>query len=62
MPVMYLRYGMELAQLLDALLKLDPNARLSAADALDHDWFWTDPLPAKPEESVLPVVVRLLLG
>lgn len=34
--------------LIDGLLTLDPSKRSSAAAALDSNWFWTDPLPAKP--------------
>lgn len=33
---------------LDKMLALDPKKRLSAEDALDHDWFWSDPLPTEP--------------
>eukprot|EP00304_Pavlova_gyrans_P012039 CAMPEP_0206048578 /NCGR_PEP_ID=MMETSP1466-20131121/24469_1 /ASSEMBLY_ACC=CAM_ASM_001126 /TAXON_ID=44452 /ORGANISM="Pavlova gyrans, Strain CCMP608" /LENGTH=410 /DNA_ID=CAMNT_0053423641 /DNA_START=123 /DNA_END=1351 /DNA_ORIENTATION=- len=36
--------------LLDKLLSLDPETRISAEKALDHDYFWTEPMPAKPEE------------
>ena len=32
--------------MLDKLLVYDPEVRLTADQALDHDWFWTDPLPA----------------
>mmetsp|Transcript_42555 Transcript_42555/g.103294 ORF Transcript_42555/g.103294 Transcript_42555/m.103294 type:complete len:181 (-) Transcript_42555:549-1091(-) len=28
---------------------MDPTKRISAIDALDHDFFWTEPLPSKPE-------------
>jgi cyclin-dependent kinase 12/13 len=35
--------------LLQKLLSMDPTKRISAKEALDHDYFWTDPLPAKPE-------------
>ena len=31
--------------LLDKLLSLDPTQRLDADNALNHDFFWTDPMP-----------------
>lgn len=31
--------------LLDKLLILDPSKRIDADTALDHDFFWFDPLP-----------------
>lgn len=31
--------------LLDKLLTLDPEKRLDADTALDHDFFWNDPMP-----------------
>lgn len=38
--------------LLSKLLTLDPNQRFDAAQALDHDYFWKDPMPCDP--SALP--------
>lgn len=35
--------------LLRKLLAMDPEKRISAMDALDHDYFWTDPAPATPD-------------
>lgn len=35
-------YGCDL---LDKLLQLDPNSRIDADTALNHDFFWTDPMP-----------------
>ncbi|KAK1861214.1 hypothetical protein I4F81_003798 [Pyropia yezoensis] len=35
------------ADLIAKLLALDPAARLTADEALDHDWFWTAPMPAE---------------
>lgn len=32
--------------LLDKLLVLDPSKRLDSDSALNHDFFWTDPMPA----------------
>lgn len=36
------------SSLLCQLLTLDPPKRMSAKDALDHDWFWKDPMPCDP--------------
>lgn len=30
------------------LLTLNPATRITAFDALDHDYFWTEPLPCDP--------------
>ncbi|CAI9106042.1 OLC1v1005099C1 [Oldenlandia corymbosa var. corymbosa] len=35
-------------ELLDKMLMLDPAQRISAKDALDAEYFWTDPLPCDP--------------
>ena len=32
--------------LLDRLLTLDPKQRIDSDEALNHDFFWTDPLPS----------------
>lgn len=32
-------------ELIDKLLVLDPSKRIDATLALDHDFFWNDPLP-----------------
>jgi len=34
--------------LLCKLLIMDPGRRMNAGDALDHDWFWSDPMPCDP--------------
>ena len=41
--------GPETVDLLEKLLILDPARRITAEQALDHDWFWTDPMPADPK-------------
>ncbi|CAB3404829.1 unnamed protein product [Caenorhabditis bovis] len=37
-------------KLLMRFLTYDPNERITATDALDHDWFRENPLPVPPEE------------
>jgi serine/threonine protein kinase len=36
----------ELADLIDKLLVLDPRKRMTAEEALQHEWFWQPPYPA----------------
>ncbi|CAI9109462.1 OLC1v1009284C1 [Oldenlandia corymbosa var. corymbosa] len=36
-------------ELLDKMLALDPSQRIGAKDALDAEYFWTDPLPCDPK-------------
>nr|CAG8433946.1 14553_t:CDS:2 [Entrophospora candida] len=44
------RFGTLAAELIDKLLVLDPEKRLNAYEALEHDYFWTSPLPAEPSD------------
>ncbi|KAF9069454.1 kinase-like domain-containing protein [Rhodocollybia butyracea] len=41
--------GAETVDLLDKLLICNPQERITATQALEHDYFWTDPLPADPK-------------
>ncbi|TFY67163.1 hypothetical protein EVJ58_g1801 [Rhodofomes roseus] len=45
----YEQLGPETIDLMDKLLTCNPRERLTAEQALDHDYFWTDPLPADPK-------------
>lgn len=36
--------------LIQQLLRLDPSRRPTAYEALDHDWFWTEPYPTPKNE------------
>jgi len=36
--------------LLRKLLAMDPEKRITADDALDHEYFWSEPVPATPAE------------
>lgn len=42
--------GKETCDLLDKLLTCNPADRITASEALDHDYFWSDPLPADPKK------------
>jgi len=42
----------EALDLVDRLLTLDPQKRISASEALDSDYFWTEPFP--PDPATLP--------
>jgi serine/threonine-protein kinase BUR1 len=50
-------FGPQACSLLDQLLVLDKNKRLTADAALDHDYFWTAPLPADPSEYVIMILI-----
>lgn len=39
--------------LVDKLLILDPKHRIDSDAALDHDFFWTDPMPCEMERLKL---------
>jgi len=41
--------------LLKKLLSLDPNARLTAEEALDHDYFRVEPRATPPSQLPLPL-------
>ncbi|KAJ3747956.1 kinase-like domain-containing protein [Lentinula detonsa] len=45
----YETIGPETVDLLDQLLICNPQKRITASQALEHDYFWTDPLPADPK-------------
>ncbi|KAH6909472.1 kinase-like domain-containing protein [Coprinopsis sp. MPI-PUGE-AT-0042] len=45
----YESVGPETSDLLDRLLICNPKDRITAAQALEHEYFWTDPLPADPK-------------
>ncbi|ORY27484.1 kinase-like domain-containing protein [Naematelia encephala] len=51
------RYNMDrgAADLMVKLLTLDPAKRLSAVQAMDHDWFFVAPLPATIEGTTINV-------
>ena len=51
------RYGNDFADLMNGLLVLNPSNRLTAQQALDHEWFWKDPMPTEPSQYVLPISV-----
>ncbi|KAJ1262719.1 hypothetical protein BS78_09G131400 [Paspalum vaginatum] len=42
------RFDRHALDLLERMLTLDPSQRISAIDALDAEYFWTDPPPALP--------------
>jgi len=45
----YESVGPETVDLLDQLLMINPKERITAAAALEHEYFWTDPMPADPK-------------
>lgn len=42
---------------MDKLLTCNPRERITASVALDHEYFWTDPLPADPKRCVISLIV-----
>lgn len=44
------KYDLQAADLMDKFLTLDPLRRITALEALDHDYFYTKPYPAEPGE------------
>jgi cyclin-dependent kinase 12/13 len=48
----YKDFPPEALDLVDRLLVLDPAKRISASEALDSDYFWTEPFP--PDPATLP--------
>ena len=40
------RFGVETCYLVDRLLTCNPGERITATQTLEHDYFWTDSLPA----------------
>lgn len=43
------KYGDKGLDLLEKLLCLNPDGRISAGEALQHDYFWTEPFPIDPK-------------
>ncbi|XP_019094228.1 PREDICTED: cyclin-dependent kinase C-2-like isoform X3 [Camelina sativa] len=46
---LYRHFDRHALELLEKMLVLDPSQRISAKDALDAEYFWTDPLPCDPK-------------
>ena len=49
--------GKDCIDLLENLVTLDPNKRLSAENALNHNYFKVEPTPATEEEIVKLITV-----
>ncbi|TRM60326.1 kinase-like domain-containing protein [Schizophyllum amplum] len=48
----YHTWGKELISIMEQLLSCNPRERITATEALDHEWFWTEPFPADPKKCV----------
>ncbi|KMS65091.1 hypothetical protein BVRB_039540, partial [Beta vulgaris subsp. vulgaris] len=44
------KYGIHECDLLDKMLLLDPQKRITATEILEHPYFTTSPLPLLPEQ------------
>ena len=47
--------------LIDKLLWLDPSKRIDSDLALNHDFFWTDPMPCKTNLATLHTILVIPL-
>ena len=46
-------------ELLDRLLTLDPKRRIDSDSVLNHDFFWTDPMPSDPKVTLSKVTISM---
>jgi serine/threonine protein kinase len=45
-----MRHGVEAVDLLERMLALDPDKRIDAEGALDHNFFYVEPVPCDPDK------------